>query len=756
VALALVLLASVLAASAGALSRTTALVSKPTGVIDPNTDDVTFKGASQDGRRVFFSTTQKLTADDTDGGLRDIYMRAGGVTTLVSKPAAGVTDPNSADVFFEGASDDGSRVFFTTTQQMATADGDSSLTDVYEHAGGTTTLVSQPTALLDLESDDMSFRGATPDGSHVFFQTAQPMTSDPDDNDSSRVDVYERAGGTTTLVSKPAGIADADTHDARFEGASADGSHVFFSTRQKMVSADNDASRTDVYERASGTTTLVSQPTGIPDADTAGASFGGVSNDGSRVFFTTGQKMVSGDVDSDLADVYERSAGSTTWLSQPTGIADADTAGASLVGVSQDGNHVFFETAQKMTADDGDTNLKDVYERAGGTTALLSTPTGIADPNSDLVDFRAAAPDGSRVVFETAQKMTTDDGDSGGSDVFARAGGTTTLLSKPNGVTDPGAPVAFVGASKSCSRVFFITAGKMTGDDLDSGLADVYESAGGTTTLVSKPTAIADPNSGDAFFQGASADGTHVFFDTTQQLTADDTDTARFDLYAALPLPSVATGVATGVGKGGATLRGTVNPNGQATTYRFDIGKTTAYGMQTPVASAGSGEAAVAASHAIGGLAPSTTYHFRLRATNSYGTAVGGDRTFRTAPTGVPVPAEADLSHVKKAIRVSRKRRFKVSFGATAGLTGTATFRSVDAVRVAKLKRVTLARKSFTVPRSGTVTLRIRLSRKSFRILRLNRKIKVRLRVTLKNAAGVTSAASKTITMKAPKPPPPR
>ena len=68
------------------------------------------------------------------------------------------------------------------------------------------------------------------------------------------------------------------------------------------------------------------------------------------------------------------------------------------------------------------------------------------------------------------------------------------------------------------------------------------------------------------------------------------------------------------------------------------------------------------------------------------------------------------------------------------------------------LLRVTLATRSFTVPASGNVTLTIRLSRKNFRILQLNRKIRTRVTATLRSAAGLTSTASKTITLRAPRP----
>lgn len=49
---------------------------------------------------------------------------------------------------------------------------------------------------------------------------------------------------------------------------------------------------------------------------------------------------------------------------------------------------------------------------------------------------------------------------------------------------------------------------------------------------------------------------------------------------------------------------------------------------------AGSGSAAVAENHALTGLAPSTTYHYRISATSSSGTTNGSDQTFTTAAAG--------------------------------------------------------------------------------------------------------------------------
>jgi hypothetical protein len=99
--------------------------------------------------------------------------------------------------------------------------------------------------------------------------------------------------------------------------------------------------------------------------------------------------------------------------------------------------------------------------------------------------------------------------------------------------------------------------------------------------------------------------------------------------------PVVTTEPGTGVSTEGATLNGAVNPQGISTTYQFEYGTTTSYGSSTPESgSIGNGTSSVAVSRAINGLAPGTTYHFRVVATNLEGTSYGQDRTFSTVSSG--------------------------------------------------------------------------------------------------------------------------
>jgi hypothetical protein len=109
--------------------------------------------------------------------------------------------------------------------------------------------------------------------------------------------------------------------------------------------------------------------------------------------------------------------------------------------------------------------------------------------------------------------------------------------------------------------------------------------------------------------------------------------------------PGANTLAASGVTYSSATLSANVNPHGQATDYVFQYGTSHSYGSETPLAPAGAGSTVVRVSQTITGLAPLTTYHYRVLATNASGATAGPERTFTTprvplslAIAGVPNP----------------------------------------------------------------------------------------------------------------------
>ena len=101
--------------------------------------------------------------------------------------------------------------------------------------------------------------------------------------------------------------------------------------------------------------------------------------------------------------------------------------------------------------------------------------------------------------------------------------------------------------------------------------------------------------------------------------------------------PTATTGAAQQVDYASATVTGTVNPSGSATTYYFLYGPSSAYGMQTSATSAGAGTTGVAVQQPLTGLAASTTYDYRLVAVSADGSTVDGNNaTFTTPKTPAP------------------------------------------------------------------------------------------------------------------------
>jgi hypothetical protein len=103
----------------------------------------------------------------------------------------------------------------------------------------------------------------------------------------------------------------------------------------------------------------------------------------------------------------------------------------------------------------------------------------------------------------------------------------------------------------------------------------------------------------------------------------------------AKPVPN--TGGAASVGQSTVVLNGSVNPKEAETTYFFQYGATRLYGGTTAATPAGGGAKRVKVAVGVSGLAPATTYHYRLVAQNSKGLVFGANRTFRTLrqPLGV-------------------------------------------------------------------------------------------------------------------------
>lgn len=203
----------------------------------------------------------------------------------------------------------------------------------------------------------------------------------------------------------------------------------------------------------------------------------------------------------------------------------------------------------------------------------------------------------------------------------------STALSAP---TNTAVPV--ISGTPNQGQVLSTTTGSWNGNPTPNYTYQWEDcnSTGGSCTNISGATS--------SIYTAASSDVGRtivaVVTATNSQGQAAASSAATAVVQAALA-PTVVTGGSRHVGTTTATVAGTVNPNGQATTYHFDYGLSTSYGSQAPGPpdpSAGSGTASQNESTSLSGLSPGTTYHYRIEATNGSGTSYGSDQTFTTSP----------------------------------------------------------------------------------------------------------------------------
>jgi hypothetical protein len=150
-----------------------------------------------------------------------------------------------------------------------------------------------------------------------------------------------------------------------------------------------------------------------------------------------------------------------------------------------------------------------------------------------------------------------------------------------------------------------------------------------TNTPTKTPTPTATPTSTPTNAPTSTPTPTRTPTATPTSLPTN-TPTSTPTPPAPPPTPSATTNPASGITQSMATLKGTVDPNGSATSVSFEYGMTTSYGSTTAPQSIGAGQNPVAVSQTVAGLICGTPYHFRVVATTSSGTTRGLDQTFTT------------------------------------------------------------------------------------------------------------------------------
>lgn len=468
---------------------TTLLSDRAQGGADAETP-ATLAGRSLDGTRVLIMTAEPLVPEDGDAA-DDIYLRAGGTTTLLTDGPADSPEDVAPVV---RASADLSRVLFATRERLASSDDDSSL-DAYLREGSSLTHVSDRQGSGDPELDSMP-AAISLDGARAFVSSAEPLTSD--DDDGSADDVYQwTAASGLELLSDRATLGADQNKDAAFAGRSADGTRVLIATDEPLTAEDGDSVR-DVYMRSGGTTRLQSDR--VRSGADAALPISGVllSLDGSRSFFVTREPLVTEDSDSAL-DLYEHASGVTRIVSDrvqaggDAAIGVHTSVSAQTVYVSSDGRHVLFATREPLQAADRN-NTRDVYERFAGATRLVSS----GSPAGQDADVDGISGGGARAFFHTSEPLSPDDTDTA-RDVYERAGSATFLLSdRIQAGPDADQPAFLNGISTDGARVSILTAEPLLQDDPDSEL-DVYQAR-----LTEPRVAEGDPPGG---FDGPGGDG---------------------------------------------------------------------------------------------------------------------------------------------------------------------------------------------------------------------------------------------------------
>ena len=271
----------------------------------------TFLGATDDGSRIFFRTTERLTEDATAGGglyvydLSDVLSGASDegelrfLTPSVDGSPAGVTGSNVI-----GFAEDGSRVYFLAGGVLAP---------------GAPVGVSPPKLYtVDDQGDQVRYLGRWTNGSTIDTTTGGSVS--PDGSKLAFIDVvggvrqiklYDADDESVICASCPAGGAP-QLGEARLVGRTAgarpgrlgpmrnvtDDGRVFFNSLDQLVPSDANSTY-DVYEYADGAHRLLSSGQSPYDS-----LLFGVSPNGRDVFFTTHDSLVRADFDNGDQDLY--------------------------------------------------------------------------------------------------------------------------------------------------------------------------------------------------------------------------------------------------------------------------------------------------------------------------------------------------------------------------------------------------------------------------------------------------------------------
>jgi hypothetical protein len=647
---------------------------------------------SDNGQMVAFqSASDNLVNIPNGGSYNDVYVRdlATNATQLVSIDQTGDATGDSSS-FAPQISGDGDHVLFYSLADDLTTTPLSAQTNVfernltthttqlasvnYEGTGGandTSTLANQTT----VSSAQQASGQISDNGQYVLFDSVATnvVSNFQQENGGSPygTDVYLRntVSGETTLLSHAVG-----TTTTGGTGISVDtdmtpsGLDVVFqsafpgSTPDNLVSNDT-SDQTQLF--LAGFVSLAGATTNAATSiTTAGATLNAsVNPEGSATTYN----FVYG-TSSNL------SSGTTTTTSESAGSGtSAESESAALTGLAPHTTYYFevHATNSGGTTDGAILNFTTLAVVVTAPAATTDAATSITATGATL--SAAVNPEGSATtynfVYGTSSNLssgtttTTSESAGSGSSTESETAALTGLT--PNtkyyfkveatnsGGTTSGAILNFttlaaVGtpptATTDAAATITATGATLKASVNPKGSATTYTFIYGTSSTLSSGTTITTSESAGSGTSAESetagltglAPNTKYYFKVEASNSGGTTSGAILNfttLAAPSNPPAVTTEPAASITVTGATLMASVNPEGSSTTFSFVYGTSSNLSSGTTTTasqSAGSGTSARSESAAISGLAPGTTYYFKVQSSSTSGTAAGAILSFTT------------------------------------------------------------------------------------------------------------------------------
>lgn len=431
--------------------------------------------------------------------------------------------------FYTGMSDDARHVLFQTTDRTMAAEDSGRLAGngLYDRVDGRTitvdvktdgTLVSACGATIGDSANGtgapFSTRGAvSADGSQVVFRSpARDASGDPSCDDVGQL--YLRAdNATTTQISRSRLASPETTRVATFRAAAADGSKIYFTTDERLVDDAPAASSDLLYEYRPADDSLHFVASSV-------ARVLGTTEDGSHAYFLT---LSAGTAGSQGFYVAEESG--ITQLLDTTALPSLDALSNQFddwslpTRVSDNGRYFGVITPVNLTDYDAlGTNQLYVVDadNPGAGFSCASCPTDGSAP-LEAGDERVKFYGGSQAAFQQTQsRNVTNDGSVFFQTLTPLSDGdenlTPDVYEWQNGQTQlisggaRGRTYYLLGSADQGRDVFVVTGDTLVPQDIDNGSIDVYDARVGGGFPVETPPAECDGDS----CQGPQTPGVNI------------------------------------------------------------------------------------------------------------------------------------------------------------------------------------------------------------------------------------------------------